>query len=96
MAAEHVTHPPLHIRQPHRLLPLPGLFDHGRSNIDSRNVPGDCGHRTSDKSRATGHIQYRILGADSRRLDDQSIGVLVVVVRHLGERHRLFGELLHN
>ena len=93
---EHVPNSPIHVRQPHRLLPLPGLVDHGRGDVDAGDVPGDTGHRTGDEAGAAGDIEHRVVGADSRRLDHQPIGVLVVVVRHLRERHRLLGELLHD
>ena len=82
--------------KPHRLLPLTGLFDHGGGDVDARDVSGNMSHRTGNEAGAAGDIQYRVLWADSCRLDDEPVGVFIVVVRHFRERHRLFCELLHN
>ena len=64
---------PVHVCQPQRPLPLAGLCDHGRGEVDAGDVSGNLCDRTGDEAGATSDIQHWVTGADFRRLDDQAI-----------------------
>ena len=55
----------------------------------------DLGQRAGDQAGAAGHVQHGVLRADLG-VDQESVGLLVRVGRHLRERHRLPGELVQD
>ena len=53
---QHVAHLPRHVRQPLRLLPCPGLLDHGRGDVDAGHMAGNLGDDTGNESWPAGDI----------------------------------------
>jgi hypothetical protein len=48
-----------------------GAFQHGRDHIETGNVPGFLGKRTSDESGPAGYIQDFFVGANATHFNQQ-------------------------
>jgi integrase len=87
---------PRQVRQALRPLPGTGLLDHGRGQVDACDVAGDLGQRAGDQAGAARHVQHGVLRAGLGHVDEEPVGLVVGVGRHLRERHGLPRELVED